>query len=116
MEIASFEPVVGQTYDVQDMSIVMRGVFKGFIRNVRTAEVHGRSIDVPDYDDPLLLFEIVRDRTGPGAYRYAGARISTFYDTHRKRVRFTLAADYFGNTVAQIEKHGPQPRYRWKKV
>jgi hypothetical protein len=115
MEIASFEPVVGQTYDIQDMTVVLQGIFRGFIQNVRMAGVHGRKITVPS-GQPLMLFEIVRRHGAPSGYRYAGAHVSTFYDTHRKRVRFTLAAEHFGNTVDQIARGGPQPRYYWKKV
>ncbi len=117
MEIASFEPVVGQTYDIEDISITLKGIFKGFIQHVRTAEVHGKKIDVPR-GETMMLFEIVQPEswTVASGYRYAGAHVRTIYDTHRKRIRFTLSADHFGNTVAQIERHGPQPRYRWKKV
>ncbi len=118
MEIASFEPVIGETYDIQDMTTVLKGIFKGFIQNVRMAEVHGRKITVPS-GQPLMLFEIVQPGTWlpmAGGYRYAGVHVSTFYDTYRKRVRFTLAAEHFGNTVDQIARGGPRPRHYWKKV
>jgi len=116
MEIASFEPVVGRTYEFGDMSIVLKGVFKGFIRHVRSTEFNGKKITMSRHDvEPLMLFEIARP-PGSTGYRYAGVHVSTYYDTHKKRIRFSLSANHFGNTVGEIGRHGPQPRYYWKKV
>ena len=120
MEIASFEPVIGQVYDIESMTTVLKGTFKGFIQNVRSAELYGEKVTVPVGDkDALLLFEVVRRPESMGGYRgyrYAGVHVRTFLDTRQKKIRFTLAAYYFGNTVGQIERGGPQTRRYWKKV
>jgi hypothetical protein len=115
MDMPVFEPVVGGHYDLQNMTVILRGEFRGFIRCVRKAEVGGNTIHVPQGTQPLLLFKILR---GPGesGYRYAGAHVSIHYDTYHKKVKFTLQAEHFGNTIAQIERHGPQPRYFWRLV
>ena len=116
MEIASFEPMVGGEYELQDMTSLLRGTFLGFIQNVREADVSGVKITVPGTGKPLMLFEISRRKGEPSGHRYAAAHVGIFFDTHRDRVRFTLVADHFGNTIAGIERHGEQPEYFWKLI
>lgn len=111
MKIAQFKPVVGETYDIANMTLDMKGIFKGFIRKFQ------RSSDTSEpyfYGslEKLLLFEIVRPE-GRTGYKYAAAHVLTNYDSFLGVVSFTLSADHFGNTVEEIDRFGPQRKVSW---
>ena len=116
MEIASFEPVVGNVYNIQDMTVVHQGTFLGFAEYVYEADVHGTKV-FPPYGEPLLLFETIQHANGFPGHRYAGVRVRTFYDTHFKKVRFTLEASHWGRTIEALRRAGSSSQQRfWKLV